>query len=102
MPAKQEIKEWFHRGLSDKQIKDELIKTGTDERYIVDLLNEVSKMRHSKRVANALIYIMLGALFCLLSCIITLLSDSSSPLILYGFKTIGIVIIFIGLYKVFN
>lgn len=102
MSANQKIIEWVNQGLSDEQIKNELITAGTDERYIIDLLTEVKKIRHSKRVANALIYIIVGALFCLASCIITLLSDSSTPLILYGFTTIGIVIIFIGLYKVFN
>jgi len=94
--------EWLQKGLDNTQIKAELINKGIDERDIPEMLKEISKMRHSRNVTSALYFILAGAFLCLISCIITLMSAQTNAVVLYGLTSLGIVIIFVGLYKIFG
>ncbi len=101
----QRAKTWLDNGMSDTQIEAELLATGADERHVIAMLTEIKKLRNARKTANGLIYILIGAVTCLLSCILTMTSsysNSNFSLILYGITTIGIIIVFIGLMKIFN
>ncbi|MCB9046149.1 MAG: hypothetical protein H6550_08405 [Chitinophagales bacterium] len=93
---------WLEKGLSNQQIKTELLSIGVDERDIADMLKEISKMRQARNTANGLYFILAGAMLCLISCIITLMSAQTNAMVLYGFTSIGIVVVFVGLYKIFG
>lgn len=101
----QRAKTWLDNGLNDQQIENELLTTGTDARHIPDMLKEIKKLRNARKTSSGLIYILIGAVVCLLSCVLTMTStysNSNFSLVLYGFTTIGIIVVFIGLMKIFN
>ncbi len=102
LPVSQVATSWLEKGLSNQQIKAELLNNGIDERDIPEMLKEISKMRHARNVAAALYFILAGAFLCLISCIITLMSAQTNAFVLYGLTSLGIVIIFVGLYKIFG
>lgn len=96
-------KQWLDNGYSDNQIKTELINIGIDERNLPDIFREVLKMKRSRNTAKGLYFILAGAMLCLLSCIFTLTADNTDVgLVLYGVTSIGIIIVFIGLIKIFG
>ncbi len=105
MSIEQRAKTWLDKDMNDVQIEAELLATGADERHVATMLAEIKKLRNARKTANGLIYILIGAVTCLLSCILTMTSsysNSSFSLILYGITTIGIIIVFVGLMKIFN
>jgi hypothetical protein len=103
--VEQRAKKWLDNGVTDKQIEAELLASGTDTRHISDMLAEIKKLRNARKTANGLIFILAGAVTCLLSCVLTMTSsysNSNFSMVLYGFTTIGIIIVFVGLMKIFN
>ncbi|OSZ78730.1 hypothetical protein CAP35_10925 [Chitinophagaceae bacterium IBVUCB1] len=101
----QRAKKWLDNGMTDAQIENELLASGTDARHIGYMLIEIKKLRNARKTANGLIFILVGAVTCLLSCVLTMTSsysNSNFSLVLYGFTTIGIIIVFVGLMKIFN
>lgn len=52
---------------------------------------------------QGLFLILAGATLCLISCVYTIMSETSDTgLILYGLTSIGIIVVFIGLLKIFR
>ena len=99
----EQAKLWLDKGLSDEQIKTELLGHGIDERNLTDIFKEVVKLRRARNTAKGLYFILAGALLCLLSCIFTLTSSNTDVgLMLYGVTSLGIIIVFIGLIKIFG
>lgn len=102
LSIQQATTEWLDKGLNNKQIEAELLGMGIDERNIPEMLKEISKMRNARNTTKGLYFILAGALLCLFSCVFTLVSLQSSAMILYGLTSLGIIIIFIGLGKIFG
>ncbi len=94
--------EWLSRGLDNKQVEAELLKMGIDERNVPDMLREFKKMRNARNTTVGLYYILAGALLCLISCILTLAFSSATAIILYGLTSIGVIIVFVGLARIFG
>lgn len=100
-----EAKEWLDKGLGTEQIMLELQKRGFEERHIPEMMAQIKKLQNARKTSNGLIYILIGAVVCLLSCVLTMTSSYSNSnfgLMLYGFTTLGILIVFVGLFKIFN
>ncbi|MCB0700154.1 MAG: hypothetical protein H6551_04135 [Chitinophagales bacterium] len=94
---------WLQKGLSDTQIKSEMLQLGIEERNIPEMLKEVVKMRRSRNTTNGLVFILIGAMMCLISCVYTLASATpDTGLMLYGLTSLGIVVVFVGLVKIFG
>ncbi|MGN6477957.1 MAG: hypothetical protein ACTHKV_12075 [Flavipsychrobacter sp.] len=101
----QAAREWLDSHLNDEAIKAELMKRGFEEHSLPEMMNEIKKLRNSRKTSGGLILILAGAVLCLLSCILTLTgsySGTSFQLVLYGITTLGILITFGGLIKIFN
>ncbi len=91
-------------GQGREQIETQLLEQGHDERFVKDLVAEVQKLRYSKRRAQGLALILTGAVICFLSFLLTITSSfthGSFPWVLYGLTSIGIIVVFMGLMKVF-
>jgi len=100
-----EAKEWLDKGLGTEQIMLELKKRGFDERHIPEMMAQIKKLQNARKTSGGLILILIGAVICLLSCVLTMTSSYSHTnfaVILYGFTTLGILIVFGGLMKIFN
>lgn len=96
---------WVDNGLSNKEIEEKLRFGGYDDRYIADLLQELSKLRNAKKTARGLTLILIGSVMCLLSCILTLthaFTGSDFSFVLFGVTTIGILLVFGGLIFIFG
>ncbi|MBS1771830.1 MAG: hypothetical protein JST82_03145 [Bacteroidetes bacterium] len=100
-----EVKEWLDKGLSNDDIAVELGKRGFDERSLPEMMAEIKRLRNARKTSSGLILILIGGVVCLLSCILTMTSSYSHTnfeIVLYGFTTLGILIVFGGLMKIFN
>jgi len=92
------------KGHTRIQIETDLVQEGHDERFIKDLLQEIIKLRNSKRRVTGLSLILSGAVICLLSCVLSIvlhLSPAVFAIVLYGFTSVGILLAFAGFTKVF-
>jgi hypothetical protein len=90
-------------GKTRDEIKSTLMAAGVEERFAADLIKEVSKLYRSKRAAKGLTLIAIGALICFLSCVSSLFffTQGSFAWTLYGLTSVGVLIVFAGLIKVF-
>jgi hypothetical protein len=98
-------KEWLDKGYDNEQIIIELKKIGFNERHLPEMLAEIKKLRNARKTSSGLMLILIGAVLCLLSCVLTMTSSYSHgnfSIVLYGFTTVGIVLVFGGLMKIFN
>ena len=92
---------WLSTGLDNKQISAELLAMGVDERNIPEMLREINKMRSARNTTRGMYLVLGGAILCLASCVITILSTHTSGMVLYGLTTLGLGIAMAGLYKIF-
>ena len=91
-------------GHSRQQVESDLIELGHEERFIKELVHEAVKLRNSKKRVLGLSLILAGAIVCLLSCILAItlhMSQGNFSLVLYGFTSIGIILVFAGFTQVF-
>ncbi len=99
----EQILELLNRGKKREQIIAQLLEQGHEEYHLRTLLQEAIKMRQAKARSQALLLILVGAAICLLSCILTITSTSTNmPMVLFGLTTLGIIIVFAGLVKIFG
>ena len=92
------------RGYKREQVEAELLQKGHEAYFVKQIVQETINLRNSKARAQALVLILAGAALCLVSCIITMgssLSHGSFSMVLYGLTTLGIVLVFAGLAKIF-
>lgn len=95
--------EWLDKGYDNQQISNELMKLGIEEGHVPEMLKEIVKLRNSRKTASGLVFILIGAVICLISCIVTLTSDTHNiTFVLYGLTSLGIIIVFGGLMKIFS
>ena len=94
--------------LNDSITRDDIIQNliakGNDERFVKELVAECAKLRDTKRRAQGLALILGGAVICFLSFLLTITSSFSSttfPYILYGVTSMGVLVVFACLMKVF-
>lgn len=81
----------------------ELRNQGHEDHSVSLILEEAVKLQLANKRTIGLGLILGGAAVCLGSCVYSLVSTYSSlPMGLYGLTTLGIVIIFAGLIKIFE
>ena len=97
-------KGWLAGRLDNTAIASELLQIGIEDRHIPEILQEINKLRDSRKTAKGLTFVALGALVCLLSCVLTILMSQSDMqgVILYGMTSVGLLIIFAGLISIFG
>ena len=101
----QDLRDLLKQGMADKDIEFLLQQQYKDEFLVNNLMSEVKKLRNSQKTASGLIFILVGAAVMLLSCMLTLMGNYSSTnfgLVLYGLTSLGIIIVFIGLIRIFS
>ncbi|MEI8279078.1 MAG: hypothetical protein WCG87_04890 [Bacteroidota bacterium] len=94
----------LNNGQSKDEIVTALVQKGHEEYHVTELLKEVAKLRDAKNRSQALALVLVGALICLASCIMTLtgsFTHSNFSFVLYGLTSLGIIVVFAGLMKVF-
>ncbi len=98
------IQQWVAEKLDNQKIQQLLLADGYDEEAIAKHLQEVRKLKIAKRQVTGFIYLAAGALLGFISCVLTLVNPVPALYnwILFGLTSIAILVIFIGLYYVFE
>ncbi len=99
-----ELRKWNENEHSIDQVREDLKNRNINEEQIENVLKSYKKIKGEKRQMYGFIITTVGGLLCFFSCIFTLLNviPSLRDFILYGITTIGIIVIVIGLYLVFE
>ena len=100
----EQLRVWNENEYSRDQIIQDLKSNNIDDDQINEILKEYKKIKLEKRQLSGFIITTIGGLLCFISCIFTLLNiiPSLREFVLYGLTTIGIVIILVGLYLIFE
>ena len=98
------FKEWLAENLSPQDIEADLQQKGLDEDSIIEIIREYKNQRNAKKQFKGFVMMAVGAFIGFLSCVLTLTEVYPQwyGFILYGLTFIGVTIVFIGLYFVFE
>jgi len=91
-------------GRQKEEIADRLLQQGHDERFVRELVAEAVKLHNMKMRKQGLFLILGGACICLVSCILGLTASATHlnlRIVLYGLTSVGVIVVFAGLVKVF-
>lgn len=101
-------KEIFQQWITTKQkpeaIKEELQKKGFDIDTINANLKEYKRLHYAKRQFTGFICMGVGAFLGFISCVLAILNPVAElhNLFLYGLTSVAVIIVFIGLYLLFE
>jgi hypothetical protein len=80
------------------------LKCKTDDPImVVEMLSQIKKVRHAVKTKNGIVKLGFGTIFLLLGFIITVLNfhaNQSFTMVMYSFTTIGLILLFWGLYDI--
>ncbi|PQJ10187.1 hypothetical protein CJD36_015965 [Flavipsychrobacter stenotrophus] len=96
--------ELFARGLTRKEVEEELASKGQEEFYIKKIIDECLKLRNARKRTIGMILIVAGALCCFSSFLLTITAASmtESSWGLFGLTSIGVGLAFTGLMYIFH
>lgn len=102
-PMSAQIMKMLTDGISRRQIESDLKEAGHDEYLVKCTLDECLKLHNYKKRTAGMMLIVAGALCCFGSFLLTItsLSLSRASWELFGLTTIGIVLVFAGLVRIF-
>ena len=99
-----EIQQWIDQKLELQKIEELLRLKGMAEETITVYLREYKRQRYGKQQAKGFLLTSSGAFLGFISCILTVFNPIPElfNIILFGFTSFAILLIFIGLYLVFE
>lgn len=96
----------MHRhGTSLENIEKELLKWKVDTEIISEVVKDLRLEIHKKNLKDGRALILAGCIVMAFGFILTCVkfhANESINMVMFGFTTLGICILFVGLYKVFN
>ncbi len=94
----------MNSNLSPMEMEKELRDKGFSADTIVEYMKELKKKRIAKRQSSGFIYMAIGAFLGFLSCVLTVANvfPQSTGFVLYGLTSIAVILVFAGLYLVFD
>jgi hypothetical protein len=98
----------FAKNLADSnvsfhEIEKQLSHKTTDTSLVVEITNQVKKVHYAVKRKNGFIKLGFGALFLIVGFLITCInfhSNQSFTIVMYSTSTIGLILIFWGLYDI--
>ncbi len=98
------IQQWISAKLEPKAVEKELISMGMDDADIASNLQAFKRLRNAKRQVNGFICMGLGAFIGFISCILSALNPIPElyNVILFGLTSVAILIVFLGMYFLFE
>ena len=100
-----ELAKMLREGRTDEQIREALVACYSEGPTVVQLMREVKKFRAAKTTTTGLIFILIGAVILVTSFILSFMhvvTAQSLSFVLFGLTTVGILVVFFGLMKVFS
>ena len=98
------VQQWIADYSEAEKITKELTALGYDEETIEAHLKAFNKEKRSKTVSRAMLFVGIGALLGFLSCVNSIINPFPSLYfpILYGVTSISVLLVFYGLYLIFE
>ena len=98
------LKQWLVEKLDIKTVEERLASLGLEEELITRYLKEFKKLRNAARQYRGFVFAALGAFLGFVSCLLTVLNPIPAlyDYILYGLTSVAIILIFAGLYFLFE
>ncbi|HRH67435.1 MAG TPA: hypothetical protein PLU53_14115 [Bacteroidia bacterium] len=96
------IQQWIADNFDAEKIQEELISLGCDSEVIEAHIKEFRKIKNAKRQSTGFTFLSTGALLGFISCVLSLVNPVPELYywILYGFTSISVLCICIGLYYI--
>ena len=96
--------ELFASGLTRAEVEAELTSKGHEEFYIRKIVDECIQLRNSRKRTIGMALILVGALCCFSSFLLTITSASmtESSWGLFGLTSLGVCVSFVGLMYIFG
>ena len=101
----ERARELLEQQLSFELIHEKLLKEGAEPLTTSEIVSQLKKLYYARKRKRGSQIILFGSLFLLIGFICTCaFFHSGMPIhwVLYGFTTLGLIIIFIGLYDIFG
>lgn len=92
-------------GASLDDIEVEFLKQEQDQILVAEIMTSLRKHIHKKNLKDGRALILSGCIVMVVGFVLTCVkfhSNESVNMVMYGFTTLGICIVFVGLYKIFN
>ncbi len=98
------IQQWIAAKLEPSAVEEELLSMGMDAATIATNLQAFKRLRNAKRQVNGFICMGLGAFIGFISCILSVLNPIPElyNVILFGLTSVAIMIVFLGMYFLFE
>ena len=98
------IQKWVNDNSDVDNIRNEMLALGFDESSIDAHIKEYKRIVYTKRQNKGFTFAAIGALMGFVSCVLSLTNPIPELyyVILYGFTTAAILVIFVGLYFIFE
>jgi hypothetical protein len=98
------MQQWIAAKLEPPAVEKELQSKGYDAESVARYLKEFKKARHAKRLFSGFVCMAIGALLGFISTMLTIFNPFPElyNYILYGLTSVAILVIFWGLYLVFE
>lgn len=98
------IQQWIAAKLEPAAVEKDLQLKGFDEKAIAAHLKEFRKARNAKKLSAGMVYMAIGAFLGFISTVLAIFNPVPElyNYILYGLTSVAILIIFWGLYLVFE
>lgn len=98
------IEQWIAEKLDAQKLRERLIASGCDEETIAENLQAFKKALYAKRQFVGFIFLGIGAFVGFISCVTALVNPVPELFywFLYGITSLALILIFYGLYCLFN
>ena len=96
---------WLDQHQSFNSIHDNLIKAGADVVLAAEIVKEVKLIYYAKKRQKGCMIILIGCFLLLIGFVLTITkyyANASVSYVMYGFTTVGLAVIFYGLYEIFG
>lgn len=98
------IKEWVLAKLEPQAIEEKLREKGLDPESILAHIKEYKRQCNAKKQFNGFVLLGIGGFLGFFSCVLSVINPIPElyNMILYGFTSVSLILIFAGLYCVFE
>jgi hypothetical protein len=101
----KKAKLWYEQQKSFTEIHHRLIQDGHDGLMADEIIKQIKLIHYATKRKRGSMIILTGSLLLLIGFILTVTNfytNSSCTLVMYGFTTAGLLVIFFGLYDCFG
>jgi hypothetical protein len=100
-----QVEELFNESKTRTEIREILLSRGHAEELIQQTVEQVFRIRNARRMNKAMVFILAGAVFLVTGFLCSILFEKGMAIYtvaLFGFTSLGIILLFVGLVLAFG